>query len=160
MCHLNYESATFLATVVGTVVAVASLVGSLVALAIAKSSLSLAKQVAEQERRDWKQRKWFDLYFQASEFYDHLDRFQTVYEHKVIRDAEDTKDWNELMFFIRRAHNMAAVFPKTPAIDELFAATAVFSDQREAVSKERLAKIANAVHGLREKALVDTTVLD
>jgi len=47
-------------------VAVASLVGSLVALAIAKSTLTLAKQVAEHEQRDWMQRKWFDL-FDAAE---------------------------------------------------------------------------------------------
>ena len=47
-----YVSATFWVTVVGTLVAVASLVGSLVALAIAKSTLTLAKQVAEHEQAD------------------------------------------------------------------------------------------------------------
>ena len=78
-----YESATFWLTVVGTLVAVASPVGSLVALAIAKSTLTLAKQVAEYEQRDWMQRKWFDLFDAAENFRTLLERFQVKYDRKL-----------------------------------------------------------------------------
>jgi len=54
---------------------------------------------------------------------------------------------------------MAVVFPKTPAIDELLAATAVFKDSHEAFSQERLDKLFDAVQNLREKALVHPSVL-
>lgn len=167
MCQINHESATFWATMVATFVALASLGLSVVALrvakssdSVAKSSLSLAEQVAEQEQKDWKQRKWFDLYFQASEFYDHLERYQTLYQNRKLVTAQDEQDWNELMFLIRRAHSMAVVFPQTPAIDELIKATAVFGDTPlEAFSKDRLKAVFEAVQGLREKALVHPTIL-
>lgn len=159
MWHINHESATFWATMVGTAVALASLGLSVVALWVARSSLLLAEQVAEQEQKDWKQRKWSDLYLQASEFYDHLERYQTLYQHRRMVTTQDQEDWNELMFLIRRAHSMATVFPKTPAIDELFAATAVFKDSHQAFSKDRLEKVFDAVQNLREKALVHPSVL-
>jgi len=159
MWHVNHEMATFWATMVGVLVALASLGLSVVALRVAKSSLSLAEQVAEQEQKDWKQRKWFDLYFQASDFYDHLERYRTLYQYRSYVTTQDQEDWNELMFLIRRAHSMAVVFPKTPAIDELLAATAVFKDSHEAFSRERLEKVFDAVQNLREKALVHPSVL-
>lgn len=159
MCHRSHETIAYWANLVGTVVAVASLVLSLVALSIAKSSLSSAKQVAEQEQRDWKQRKWFDLYFQASEFYDHLDRFKNQFEHMAVANAEDAKAWNDVMFQARRVHSMALVFPKNPAIDKLFAVTAVFENRQEAFSRERLEAVLDAVEGLRQMALVHASVL-
>ena len=92
-----YESATFWLTVVGTVVAIASLV----ALAIAKSTLTLAKQVAEHEQRDWMQRKWFDLYDAAENFRTLLERFQVRYDRNLAtKEFED--DAHELTFAARR----------------------------------------------------------
>jgi hypothetical protein len=160
MYHVNHESAAFWATIVGTFLSVASMLVSIVALSVARSSLALASQVAEQEQIDWKQRKWFDLYFGASEFYSHLERYQTVYEHRQLRTEDDVKDWNEMMFLIRRVQAMAVVFPKTAAIDEFIAATSVFSDQREAFSKERLKIIFDAVYNLGKKAAVHSSVLE
>jgi len=70
--HLNYESTSLW-------VAVVSLALSIVACLIGWSFVSQAIQVAERDRKDWKQRKWFDLYFSASEIYDSLDRFSCAY---------------------------------------------------------------------------------
>ncbi len=51
---VNYESFSL-------GVSLASLLISVAAVWIAKSSLSQAKQVADRDREDWRQRKWFDL---------------------------------------------------------------------------------------------------
>jgi hypothetical protein len=114
-----YESATFWLTVVGTVVAVASLVGSLVALAVAKSTLTLAKQVAEHEQRDWTQRKWFDLYDTAEIFRTLLEKFQVKYDRKL-DTKEFENDAHELTFAARRMIRFACVFPQNPTVNALF----------------------------------------
>lgn len=149
---INYES-------VSLCVAIASFLASVAAALIARSSLSQAKQVADRDRRDWKQRKWFDLYFKANEVHDSLDRFQTLYDDATPCTAEFQKDWNNLMFLIRQVHAMALVFPRNLATDELLSCTAAFKDRAEALSKSRLAKVFNAVEGVRQRALVDPTVL-
>src|SRR5215469_5500814 len=100
--------------------AAASLVVSIAAAWIARSSLSQAKQVADRDRRDWKQRKWFDLYLKANEAYDALDRLQTLYAEGVATGTEEFgRDWNNVILLFRELHTMATVFPKNSAIDEL-----------------------------------------
>ncbi len=100
---------------VSLVIALASLLASVAATLIAKSSLSQAKQVADRDERDWRQRKWADMYLKADETYDGLDRF------RVLSDSWDTeergREWNDLMRLIRGAHAMAVVFPENPAVD-------------------------------------------
>ena len=147
---------------VSLAVAIASLIASVAAALIARSALSQAEQVAERDRRDWQQRKWFDLYFKATEAYDFLDYFQKTYGSP----GEPTwgtngwqQDWNKLMFKIREAHSMAVVFPKDAAIDALFDATAAFKNPEEAASPERLQLILDATEGLRSKSLVDASIL-
>ena len=54
------------------------------------------------------------------------------------------------MFHARRAHSIALVFPESPAIDDFFAASAVFENRQEAFSKERLEAVLDAVEGLRQ----------
>jgi hypothetical protein len=139
--------------------AIASVLVSAAAACVAWSSLSQAKRVADRDRRDWKQRKWFDLYFKANEAYDFLDRFQT--QHKVIETQSETfiNDWNDLMSLFREVHSMAVVFPKCTAIDELLSCTAVFKNPQEALSKDRLQKVLGALEGIRQRALVDPIVL-
>src|SRR5262249_16320693 len=46
---------------------------------VAQDSLRQAQDVAELDRRDWEQRKWFDLYVKTSDVYDLLNKFQAVY---------------------------------------------------------------------------------
>ena len=74
---------------------------------------------------DWKQRKWFDLYFKADEAYDALERFQVLYPDPMnLTTTEGKQEWNELMRIMRAVHRMAVVFPQNAAIDELLSATA------------------------------------
>lgn len=136
--------------------ALASLALSAAAALIAKSTLSQAKQVAERDRMEWRQRKWADMYLRADEVYDLLDRF-----HTLSNDWTEDKwlqEWNELMRVIRGAHAMALAFPINPATDAFVSSTAVFKDER-AVSKERLSEVFEAVHLIREKARLPVDIL-
>jgi hypothetical protein len=139
------------------VIALASLLASVAATLIAKSSLSQAKQVADRDERDWRQRKWADMYLKADETYDGLDRF------RVLSDSWDTeergREWNDLMRLIRGAHAMAVVFPENPAVDAFLSCTKVFKDQTT-VSKDRLSKVFDAVELIRERARVNRRVLE
>jgi hypothetical protein len=148
---------------VSLAIAIASLLASVAAVLIAKSSLSQAKQVADRDQKDWRQRKWFDLYFKADEAYDALDRFQALYPSTSSpgwNTAEMQREQHDLMRVMRTVHRIAAVFPQTPVIQGLFDATGVFANMDEATSKDRLSKVFNAVQDIRGKALVDTSVLD
>jgi hypothetical protein len=150
---MNYES-------ISLWIAVASLVVSVAAAWIAQSSLSQAKLVAERDQRDWKQRKWFDLYFTASEFHDSLAHFQALYDESAVEAREFQRDRNELMFLLRRMYSMAVVFPQDPAITALMKCAIGLREPAQALSAERLHKFSDAVEGLRQKALVtDTAVL-
>ena len=156
---MNYE---LWVAVSSLAVATAALFVAVAANQIAKSSLSLAKQVADRDQRDWRQRKWFDLYFKTNQAYDSLERFQALYEVMPLDSSgleECRRDWNTLMFLIRELHAMAVVFPKNAAIDELFASTAVFKNPEEALSKARLEKIGKATDAIRQQALVEPAVL-
>lgn len=139
----------------------ASLVLAWWAVLVARSSLKQAKLVAERDQRDWRQRKWFDLYFEVNEACDLLDRFLTQYGGLSPRSMTpaQTVEWNDVMHRVRRTHAMALVFPKNPAIDALLKST-VFNDPADAVSKQALQKMLDAMECLRQKALVDAGVLD
>jgi hypothetical protein len=151
---LTYEAVT-LAVVIG------SFLAAVAAVIVAKNSLSQARRVAERDLMNWKQQKWFDLYFKADEAYDVLERFQVLYPDPMsLTTDEGKREWNDLMRIMRTLHRMAVVFPKNPAIDELLSATAVFKDPKEALSPERLAQIFAAVDGIRQHALIgDLSVL-
>lgn len=145
-CMWTYDTATLS-------VAVASLMVAAAALWFAVRSLRLAKM-------DWRQRKWFELYFKASEFCDALEHFQAQHDSASLNTDDGKRDLNDLMFLIRKAFHMALVFPKHSVITNVLLSTAVFSNPQEALSKDRLAKISDAVEGLRQKALVDPSVLE
>ncbi len=158
----NRDFITFLIGVGSFMVATAAMVVALGANPIAKSALNQAILVAEREQRDWRQRKWFDLYFKTNQAYDALEHFQTLYESSFPNSRgtpEFTNDWNNLMLLLREVGAMAVVFPRNAAIDDLFAAAAVFRRHEEAFSKDRLSKIHNAMEAIRQKALVEPTVL-
>jgi len=150
---MNYES-------VSLFVAVASFLTSVAAVWIGKSSLSQAKQVAERDRKDWQQRKWFDLYFQASETYHSLEHFQTLYDTGSESTAECVMGRNELMFLFRKMYAIAVVFPRNSVIDALASCADGLERPEEVFSRARLQKMFDAVEGLRQKALVNATVLD
>jgi hypothetical protein len=134
-------------------VAISSLVVAIAAFVVARKTMKDAEE-------DWKQRKWFDLYFKADEAYNELDYYRTAYSGQPIpKTPEQASDWNKLMFLIRQAHSMATVFPKTEAIDKLFAATD-FGDPAGAFDPGRLKTFMDAVEALRQKALIKPSILN
>lgn len=147
---MTYES-------VSLVVAIVSLLLSGIATLVAKSSLSQAKEVAARDERDWRQRRWADMYLKADETYDALDRFH------VLSDSWDTeeweREWNDLMRLIRGALAMAVVFPQNPAIGAFLSSAAVFKDEKT-VSEERLSKVFDAVELIRQRALLPAAILE
>lgn len=158
---LSYPEMRTMYEMTSLLVAVASLLVGIAATWIAGSSLSQARRVAEGEKRDWKQRKWFDLYLRADQAYDALDHFQTTYpstESEGWGSPEWLERWNDLMRTMRSVNRMAVVFPQNPAVDTLFNATSGFTGADEALSKDRLQRLMDAIEGLRQKALVDPVV--
>lgn len=144
--------------IVTLVVSVTSLLVSLVATALAKQSLDEAKRVADRDSNDWKQRKWFELYFEAEKAYDALDQFQCQYVDGAPDHSKDdwkkyVSDVNVLASVIRRVHSMAAVFPMTPELDKLFHST-VFPNDNDLLSIDRKTAVFDAVEGIRQKALI------
>ena len=94
---MNYESISLWVAVASLIVAITALFVAIGANRIAKSSLSQAKQVADRDQRDWRQRKWFDLYFKTNQAYDFLERFQVLYENPPSGASgveEARRDWN------------------------------------------------------------------
>ncbi len=142
---------------ISLVVALVALVLSVATVLIARSSLSQAKQVAERDQRDWRQRKWADMYLKANETYDVLDRFRVLATSWSTQEWE--REWNELMRIIRGAHAMAVVFPKNPAIDSFLSSTAVFKNERT-VSEERLSRVFDAVELIRQNTRMPSAILE
>jgi len=167
----------FLAALVQAVGAIASIVVSLVALIIsvsskrisesslrtAEESAAQAKRVADRALQDWRQTKWFDLYFKTNDLYDRLDRFQNTYGSATgpnYGSLECDKDWNDLIAVVRVLHIAVLVYPRNDAVDKLISATEHFEvRERDAFDKARLPKLMDALKGLREKALVSPDIL-
>jgi hypothetical protein len=129
---------------------------------LSAESLRQTKDVAERELADWRQSKWFELYFRASEMCDTLERFQKMHklEAKEYMYSEPiATDYNNFIFLNRRCLTMAAVFPKNDAVDKLATVSAAFRNYEEVFSVERLRLIADAVQDIRELALLHPAVL-
>jgi hypothetical protein len=131
------------------------------ALLIAWWTLKVTKQSVERARIDWARQKWFDLYFKADQAYNALDEYQALYQgcNPAICSPERETDHNELMDIFREACTMAAVFPKNPAIDALFKSVE-FANANDALSKDRLKTLLDALELLRQKALINQDVLN
>jgi hypothetical protein len=130
-------------------------------LKLTRDSLEITKQAVEQARLSWAQQKWFDLYFKADQAYNALEHYQTAYQgcNPAAPSAAQMNDHNQVMYLIREAYTMAVVFPKNEAIDALFANTN-FSNPVDALSKDRLKSLGDALELLRQRALVNKSVLD
>jgi hypothetical protein len=150
-------------------VSIASLVIAIAATFIAWASLAESKLMTEQGKQtaarahaDWAQQKWFDLYFKADQAFNALEHFQT--ENQGCNTAalfpEQKEKYNQLIHIIREAHTMAVVFPKSAAIDALFASTKFSNFWGDVLPKERLKSLGDALELLRQKALMDQSVLD
>ncbi|MHB1865785.1 MAG: hypothetical protein ACYCPS_06565 [Candidatus Saccharimonadales bacterium] len=162
---MNLESLCRVSTsgFVSLVVPLASLLLSVAAVYVAWNSLSQAKQVAEQAHREWKQRRWYDLYFKADEAYDALDHFLTQYPNAALPGEvtnERKKKWNDLICTIRTVHRAATVFPISAVTNELVSATCILDNAAHTISGDQRSKLFDAVDGVREKALLDRSVLE
>jgi len=142
---------------ISLLVAVASLIVSVAANWIATRSLREAQ-------RQWRQQKWFDLYFKADDAYDFFDYFRARYQNTVQSQWPEPQwiiDWNDLMRHVRTVHRMAMVFPQTNEIDHLLSATK-FAESRQAVNRQQaiepqhLQQMLDAVEGLRQNVLAKT----
>ena len=63
------------------------------------------------------------------------------------------------MYLIKRAHSMAMVFPKHPAIDKLVQATSNFNTPADAFLPSRKPLFLEAVQDLRDMSKLDPSVL-
>jgi hypothetical protein len=146
-------------------VAIASFIASLVSAAIAKGARKDAESIAERAHDEWAQQKWFDLYFSANSAYDALEKLQAdsiVQKNGTINmhGGNYPDRANEVIRLFREIQAMAMVFPRYTAIDMLCAATSGFvDDPSEMLSKRRLKNLMDAMDDIREKALVDSSVL-
>jgi hypothetical protein len=147
-------------TISGIFVAVVSLWVAIRALKVSDETLVVARKTLQDADEDWAQRKWFDLYVKADEAFNFLDRFRQVHSPASMNPAQQHQDWNEVMFAIRRAHTMAMVFPKNPAIDKFIAATSVFDDMQHGYNKTYLAAVLDATEDLRDMAKLKPEVLN
>jgi hypothetical protein len=125
-----------------------------------------AKRIADRAHDEWAQQKWFDLYFSANSAYDAMEKLQkdcNLQNGRLlsIQGGGNFPDRaNEVICLFREIQAMAMVFPQCPAIDMLCAATSGFvDDPAEMLNKQRLKNLMDAMNDVREKALVDSSVL-
>jgi hypothetical protein len=157
-------------SIVSVIVSFVAIIISVSSRRIAESSLhtaedsaAQAKRVADRALQDWRQTKWFDLYFKTNNVYDWLDRFQNTYGSATgpnYGSLECDSDWNGLIAAVRVLHVAALVYPRSDAVDKLISATEHFEvRERDAFDKTRLPKLMEALQGLRDKALVSPDIL-
>ena len=146
---------------IGVILAFAALVIAVWTLKVTLDSLKVTRESIERVRLDWAKQKSFDLYFKADHAYNALDEYQALYKDRnpAICSLEQEKDHNDLMDTFREACTMAAVFPKNPAIDALYNSVK-FTSVIDALSKERLDALSDALELLRQKALINADVLN
>ena len=153
-------------SIASLLVAIVSFIASLVAAAIANWARKDAERIAEIAHDEWAQQKWFDLYFSANSAYDAMEKLQadsivqkcgTI----IIHGGNYQDRHNEVIRQFREIQAMAIVFPKCAPIDTLCAATSGFVDaSSEMLSKQRLNNLMDAMNEIREKALVNASVLN
>jgi len=166
----SYETAEFWLTfasltvavislLVATIVSIVSVNLSKASVRIAQRSLDFAKEVAAREQRDWAQRKWFDLYLEAEKFTNSLEHLQTLYDVPLETTEFETLA-NNVTFAGRHVITLASVFPQNTAINALFACVQKWPlSSHNLLTKQMLAEYADAIELLRQKALVDPSIL-
>ena len=145
----------------GVMLSISALLISWWTLKFARDSLMIARKTVEHARMDWAQEKWFDLYLKAGRAYNGLEHYQALYQggNSAVQSPEQVRDFNQLMRLFYEAHTMALVFPKNAATEALFASTR-FKNSNDVLSKEKTKALLDALELLRQKALVDRSVLE
>jgi len=162
----DFDWTTLRVTIGSLVVAAVSLVAALASAVIANWARKDAERIAERAHDEWAQQKWFDLYFSANSAYDAMDKLQSdcVLQNGrliSIRGGDYPGRADEVIRLFREIQTMAMVFPQCAAIDMLCAATSGFvDDQKGMLSEQRLKNLMDAMMEIREKALVNSSVLE
>ena len=162
----DFDWTTLRLSIASLLVAIVSFVASLISAAIANWSRKDAERIADRAHDEWAQQKWFDLYFSTNSAYDAMEKLQADCNLQngrliSIRGGGNYPDRAIVVICLfREIQAMAMVFPQCTTIDRLCAATSGFvNDQNEMLSKERLNTLMDAMNDIREKALVNTSVL-
>jgi len=117
-----------------------------------------AKQIADREREDWKQQKWFDLYLVANEAHYQLMSFQAKYKSGLYPQLL-REDVERVANCIGLAYARAMVFPVNQAVTDFCMSTSAVTTPEDMLSTVKLNQISDAVEAIRQKALVDASVL-
>jgi hypothetical protein len=156
-------------SIASVVVSGAALIPAIVSALVANNARRDAQRIADKASDEWAQQKWFDLYFKANAAYDAMDGLRDQFKFdrgKILRTYPITglnypECADDVIRLFREAQAMAMVFPKSEVIDNLCNATSGFvDDPREMLSELRLQNLMDAMNGIREKALVDSGVLE
>jgi hypothetical protein len=130
---------------------------------LAQDSLKQAQNVAERERNDWNQRKWFELYVKSNDVYDLLNKFQATYAGPDRTNANSTEyrlEFNELIMKFRDLQMLAIVYPQIPPVKKIIEATTGLKDSRESMfDPHRLELLMEVLKDLLEKAQIRTGLL-
>ena len=159
---INYESASFWASIASLLVAVAATWIARSSLQRAEDSLRQAERIADRDQRDWRQRTWFDLFVQADELQYALLCFRNKHgspSSPPWNKGVWKQDFSDLVTLLAKAFRKAVVFPVNPVTSEFFSAVTAIQSGEDALSSELSGKIFDAVEKIREKALVDPGVL-
>jgi hypothetical protein len=145
---------------VALVVSLAAAIFAGISVRQSRDAIRHAKQIADRERQDWKQQKWFDLYLVANEAHEQLMSFQAKYKSGEYSQLMH-EDVERVAHCIGLAYARAMVFPVNQAITEFCMSTSAVTTPEDMLSEVKLKQIFDAVENLREKALImDPTVLD
>lgn len=130
---------------------------------LAQGSLRQAQEVADRERMDWKQRKWFELYIKTNDVYDLLNKFQAIYAGPDSINANPTKydsEFNELIMKFRDLQMLAIVYPQISPVKKIIDATTGLKEHRESMfDPKRLHILMEVLKDLLEKAQIRTDLL-
>lgn len=178
VASLTVSGASLVVAILATLVAKSSLTRADEAVQQAKESLKHAKDVADRAHDDWAQQKWFDLFFKASFAKCTLDKLRVEYPAEPVYDEALYKDISPLIFLTREIIAMGSVFPQCVEITNLMDATSLvpkadaksneimnFEAKRTELvnhifSDTMLRNLNDAIEGVRQKALVDSSVLE
>lgn len=99
------------------------------------------------------------MYLEAERFSNLIEHFQTVFD-RPLQTREFETHANDVAYAGRHMLTHAGVFPQNAAIDAVFGCIRKWPlSPQNLLSKQMLAEYADAIELLREKALVDPSIL-
>jgi hypothetical protein len=103
-------------------VGIANLGVAIIAGVLGWFALRVASKTLKEANEDWKQRKWFDLFFKANEVQNALIRYRKTYDPKF-GSLERQFAWNSLMALVQESYSVAGVSPQSSVVTSFLQAT-------------------------------------